>query len=401
MKKSIDINEKICNATIIYMVIMLVAVAISTFTEIGISVCWIANFIGGVLILFGNIKNVSWKWLLFSIIYVLAATVTLLYSIKYGIKSIKAIGTNINILAVPLFICYFDWINRCCRFTANHLFKLLKIISGIGLLMVFLSWFFGYQDIIAALMGRIGAYQAKAAGIFYNKNIYGIFVSLTLCADIALYMIEKKGTYRRIAICAIKYLAVVLSFSRAALLQVTIAIATFFWFQKKRSKKEWAMLIIGVIAIGVVTSHNQNVLTFIQQQVIRENVGDAGRADLIKQAFQMFPNDVLTYMIGVGFAGLDKLLLDIDNTYCYLLFSGGILKCFMYLLLAVHSVLKILKLRIYQKILGDICLSVFISYLVFACFESVALYELGIANFMFMLFICFIPNCIKNVVKEI
>lgn len=56
MKKNVDINERICDSTIVYVIIMLVAVAISTFTEIGISICWIVNFIGGIVILFKYIK---------------------------------------------------------------------------------------------------------------------------------------------------------------------------------------------------------------------------------------------------------------------------------------------------------------------------------------------------------
>ena len=153
------------------------------------------------------------------------------------------------------------------------------------------------------------------------------------------------------------------------------------------------LLFIGVI---VYVINNSLLYNFAYNSVFRINVGDAGREVLRNQAIEKVENNVVEMIFGVGFAGIDILDIDVDNTYLYIFFSGGIFKILFYLVSILLSIIKILRMKLYNENLYRVCLSVLVSYLFFAYFESVAVLELGLLNFVYTFFVFFIPFSYVN-----
>ena len=243
----------------------------------------------------------------------------------------------------------------------------------------------------------MSAYNVNVAGFFYSKNIYGAFISLTIAAD--LYLITQKWNIKRLFVIIVKILAVVVSFSRAALLQMGIMLFLFIWLKKKRRIKDYALLGLGAALVVVVLAaiwSNEQFVKFVLDGVLRVDSGDAGRQALRIQALQKISKGILGVFFGVGFAGIEQLDIDVDNTYLYLLFSGGIIKIMFYLFFVVVSFRNIFLLKNVDEPLYRICISVAISYLAFAFFESVAVLELGLLNILFTMFMFLFPIGLTN-----
>lgn len=377
-----------------YIFIMLFAIAVSTFLNVGSYIFWIINSVAYFLIFskYYITQRVQMWWFFFA--YLSFGTMTVLLNTIYVTSDLKSIGMQVNLIFTPLFLMLFDKVDHEKPFVRLDVRKLFQFLSVLGTFSAIIAVVTGFSDLVAVFSGRLGAYNANAAGLFYNKNIYGAFVGLTLCADVYLY--QESKSVKRAIICAFKYFCVIISFSRAALLQVSIAIFLFFWFSIKKSKKEWVILILAVLVTVVVIYQSPDLQRILFDQVLRLDTGDAGRARLRRNALEVVDLGIFGRFLGIGYAGINFFNVDIDNTYYYTFFSGGIVKIVFFLCVSIISLVSILKLKKRDCLMGDICLAVWCSYFIFAYYESVAILEIGLLNFCYMLYMFLIPMGYKS-----
>lgn len=377
-----------------YTLIMLVAVAISTLFNMGSYFFWIVNGIAYVL-LFGEyyiVQSIRMWWCFFS--YLVFGIITILLNTVYVTADLKSIGMQVNLVFTPLFLMLFNKVNHEKPFVQLDVKRLFQFLSVLGTFSAVIAVATGFSDLLAVFSGRLGAYSANAAGFFYSKNIYGAFVGLTLCADVYLY--QESKSVKRAIICAFKYFCVIISFSRAALLQVSIAIFLFFWFSIKRSKKEWMILILAVLVTVVMIYQSPDLQRILIDQVLRLDAGDAGRAQLRQNALEVVDLGTIRSFLGIGYAGINFFNVDIDNTYYYTFFAGGIVKIAFFMCVSIISLISILKLKKKDRLISEICLAVWCSYFVFAYYESVAILEIGLLNFCYMIYMFLIPMGYRN-----
>ncbi|WP_320811785.1 O-antigen ligase family protein [Allofournierella sp.] len=377
-----------------YILIMLVAVAISTLFNMGSYFFWIINGIAYVL-LFGEyyiIQSIRMWWCFFS--YLVFGIITILLNTVYVTADLKSIGMQVNLVFTPLFLMLFNKVNHEKPFVQLDVKRLFQFLSVLGTFSAVIAIATGFSDLLAVFSGRLGAYSANAAGFFYSKNIYGAFVGLTLCADVYLY--QESKSVKRAIICAFKYFCVIISFSRAALLQVSIAIFLFFWFSINRSKKEWMILILAVLVTVVMIYQSPDLQRILIDQVLRLDAGDAGRAQLRQNALEVVDLGTFRSFLGIGYAGINFFNVDIDNTYYYTFFAGGIVKIAFFMCVSIISLISILKLKKKDRLISEICLAVWCSYFVFAYYESVAILEIGLLNFCYMIYMFLIPMGYRN-----
>ena len=369
---------------------MLLGIVLRAFITHSSTIVWIVNLLGIFLCFlpcFQKIRKPIGRDLL---LFALISIITIILNIKYLTANLKAIGTNINILVLPLFLLIIDYVREDQVLSRSEIINLLHIISVIGIISILMAWILGSGNLIRVFIGRLSPYRADIDGFFYGKNIYGSFVSLTIAADLYLYKYSNRRVF--VYIILAKVIAVILSFSRAALLHSLLLIFVFWWIEKKHKKRDYILLIAIVIGTILIFSSSSKVQSFVLNSVLRIEVGDAGRAYLRHRAITRAGVNFSTLVFGVGFAGIDFLHIDIDDTYYYLLFSGGILKILFYLYYLTNNMKAVVATKIRDKDLGNLCIAMIVSYLAFAAFESVALLELGLLNFLFTLFICIIPQ---------
>lgn len=375
----------------LYLFTMMIAICISTFVTESIVIVWIINLVGLFLIFLPYFKSTNFSLLFLAISYLFFGVFTFLVNLGYLSDDLKSIGTNINILIFPTMLLIAYSVKTRNSLDKNSIVSVLKFLSILGTISVAFAWAMGASDILSVFSG-MSAYQARVYGIFYSKNIYGAFVGLTMAAD--LYLLSEKRRLDIMLLLGIKFIAVIVSFSRAALLQTVVMIFIFYCLKNKRKLIDYVLLFIAALAIIFIIYlilADPDLTNFFMNSVFRVQGGDAGRAMLRERALSLIPDDIIHILLGVGFPGVDALKIDVDNTYLYLWFTGGFPKVFAYLSAAIYSLYKIIKLKSQDTILYRICISIFISYLFFAFFESVAFLELGLLNFVYTFFLFYIP----------
>lgn len=374
---------------ILYQIVMLVGIAITSALQGSSTMFWVVYLFGffGILYpyLFKGTKR-SWLFLFF---YVFISFVTMLVNSRYFAFDVKTIGLTSGVLIVPLYVMMFDGLRIDPKMGNVEIEKMMSTISVIGTAIVIYIWAVSAKDIIGTLSSSLGAYKADLCGFFNSKNSYGAYVALSLCPDVYLYKHKCKKSFWVIS-GVIKLIAVFLSYSRAALLQVAITVAVFFVLEVGRSWKEWMLGFAGcTIALSFVAK-NKNIQDYLFKQVIRVDNGDAGRGSAREYALSKFES-VKDYVFGLGYGGLNYFDIDIDNSWYYIFITGGALKIIVYSIIILFAVAQIFKIRKYNLELSNICFSVTASYIIYAMFESVPILELGLLNFMFMIYMFFIP----------
>ena len=370
---------------------MLVGIMLRTYMTHTITVVWIINAFGLFLLFAPYFRYYDTLIFKYIVLYVLFELITFLLNLKYLTGSLKSIGSNINLIVLPIVLNIS--VNTMTRdqLDDDSLNDILRFISIIGTVSFIYAWITDFRDIIRVFNGA-NAYGVNVAGFFYGKNIYGAFISLTIGSD--LYLLKKEPSMKRLIIILLKILAVIFSFSRAALLLTAIMVFFYYWLGRRRYFNDYLILfiiIISVIAIVLYIRTNEALVDFFMNSVFRISIGDAGRSNLRKRALERVGNDIISTLFGVGFAGLDAMDIDIDNTYIYIWLTGGIAKIAFYTVALAKAFKSIVVMRSRNEELFRICFSVLLAYLIFAFFESVAVLELGLLNFLFTFFIFLIP----------
>lgn len=384
-KTSFQLSTRI----VLYVVIMLIGVILRKYVTHSITIVWIVNLIGLFVLFIQYIRYVKPNLAGYLFIYVIFGILTIIVNLNYLTSSIKSLGTNVNLLIFPIMLNIAVSDRTHDEFSLEAIESSLKFVSVLGLIAVAFTWITDYQDIIKVFNGT-SAYKVEVAGFFYSKNIYGAFISLTLAADLYLLSNEK---CKMACFIGIKLLAVILSFSRAALLQAGVMLFVFYWVKKKTLRDYFIMIVIAVTVVAgiVYVTNNERLYSFVYHSVLRVSSGDAGREFLRNQAIERVGNNLVGSIFGVGFAGLDALDIDVDNTYLYIWFTGGIIKLIFYVIAMITSLKIIFSIKTFYENIYRICLAVFISYLFFAYFESVSILELGLLNYLFTLYMFMIP----------
>lgn len=382
-----------------YLGIMIIGLVISSlFFDSDSTIFWAVNLFG-LFVFLKYIKFIQRNMGIMVIIYiVLTGILPILTHIEYVDFTIKGIGTSAGVIIAPLYVCFFSNLKYHTSLSKNGLLKILHFVSVLGTVLFIFSLVMGAQDYIRVLTGSLGAYSAKTSGILDNKNLYGEILALSTCCDLFIQKIQKskQSNFKRWGLFIIKSIGVVFSFSRAALLQLAISIFVFIWLEKKRTVREWILLAIAMVCLLYGYTKYEAFRQIILNQIIRVDAGDAGRSMLRTNALSQAVNNIWSVFFGVSYFGVEKLGIDIDNSYYHTFFTGGIIKCVFYCYWALYSFRCIFWLKTNSSLLGNMCLAIAISYYIYAVFESVPLLELGMLNFLFMIFMYIIPNAYKE-----
>ena len=375
----------------LYIEIALCGIAIATVLNLSSALFWIFNSVGLMLFL-KYFFRMSRETFIYVALYLSFAFLTLISNHVFINRNLEAIGTNVNTISFIIMFAFIMYLNKTNALNEYKLVLILKTISYFGAIAVIFAWYYGFSDIIRVYRG-MNPYVASLAGFFHGKNPYGAFVSLTVCPDLYFFYKGKNNKTGHIVLLGIKLLAIVLSFSRAALLQVGIMLLTFIWFNRKHRGYEQLFILLAATVFLMLLIENDRIQNFILRSVFRLNAGDAGRAVIRYNSLETISALPLirTLLVGVGYFGIVALQLDLDNTYLYLLFSGGLLKILFFTALCWFSFTKIKRIYRIDKLLGTLCLAVAISYYPYAFYEEVAFLELGILHFLFTLYLFIIP----------
>ena len=384
-------NDNACQRLNAYLVMQWIAVVVATlFLHASSTFFWTVNLITFLALFIGYIRFSALNDFIIALCFSLSGVFSFAINLRFLGTSIKAVGTNVGIIVIPIYILLFSFLNNNKPLHNIDLYRLMKCLSILGTITMAAAFILSGKNMIGVLRGSLNSYNVSLSGFFYSKNIYGAFVALSLMADFYLLKsgFRNRGGY---SICIIKVIAVILSSSRAALLLTGVSLLTLFLLSKHRTLKEWAVLLLISLVIVVVLFRHPDYIAIFENNVLKLDIGDAGRNVARTRAFASIPNSIITRLFGVGYAGIDYFKIDIDNSFYNEYFSGGIIKIILVVVMLIYSFFKCANLRKENIVLGNSCIAAVLSYLAYALFESTPVFELGIINYCFMFFMYIIP----------
>jgi len=325
----------------------------------------------------------------------------LLYQVHI-FDDIKSIGLNITLLTIPLHFIF--WATAESSYVTISDEDINRVIFGIFVIssiMTIIIFALEFRSIPRILSNRTNAYASAWNGFFPNKNMLGSFSALGLVAGIeTLFFSEDK---KKVILLNIPIaIALVFSLCRDALLFLGVFLLVFLLrrfdrkkqlssSQKKGKNIFLITLIILVIAAIIAIMMSPSIRSFIHDKVLRLDIGDASRGTIQQNIINSInEKGVSAWLLGVGYSELNYISShDCHSIYLYSYATGGIIKLLFLAIVLIFAIRNIHKCR--NEFLKDYSYGILFAYLVFGFFETNQMFEVGLVNYEFFLFIFLLP----------
>lgn len=251
------------------------------------------------------------------------------------------------------------------------------------------------------------AYPCKS--FFSQKNPFAVFLFTSIVANIFLLQKENKKGYKIFLGISfvLLWFNLILTFSRTG-----TAIAIIFlglWFLLTNKIKFRYKLLIGVIGIvclvvgvNILNKYNPDLLDkLLRLESVKTFTGRTVFWELAEEELHL--NNVNTFF-GIGRFKAERLIekygvTQFHNTYVEFLVSGGILELVYFISLYFIIIVKLIRSKIGWKY-KSIYLSMFISYAIYMCFESLGRFSIGCSDTLCLVFFVTIPLLHANSITE-
>ena len=226
-------------------------------------------------------------------------------------------------------------------------------------------------DGIMSLTSITGSYQVNFKGFFFNRNVFGYMMAMGIACTSYLWYKERKKLY--ILYALIIGVSLLAAMSRGAFVFLAIFLLLFA-LQVTRSKTKLALgIIILVVPILLFVSSQP----FVQDNLIRADVGTAGRSDLQSAGVRNYLNGNLIF--GGGQESIVALEHEFGassyhNLYIEMLTTQGIIGVATILLLVGYIRVNLKLVKKSYKVTGSFLVAALIAYLVYSLFESLPLF---------------------------
>lgn len=318
-----------------------------------------------------------------------------------------------------------DFANIACKFV--NILLLFVLILGLKIEEKYLNIFMNcivimgiiaciqnmilyYSDILIhlkLLVSNENAYPVKS--FFAHKNQFALFLFTSIVAIIFLFQKKNKAWYKVFLVLSfiLFWFNLVLTFSRTGTAVALIFFA--LWFLLTNKIKFRYKLLIGVIGIvclvvgvNVLNKYNPDLLDkLLRLESIKTFTGRTVFWELAEEELHL--NNVNAFF-GIGRFKAERLIekygvTQFHNTYVEFLVSGGILELLYFISLYLVIIVKLLRSKIGWKY-KSIYLSMFISYVIYMCFESLGRFSIGCSDTLCLVFFVTIPLLHANSITE-
>lgn len=324
--------------------------------------------------------------------------IQLLTIISDSVAGININGNDfINVLAKALNFFLFFGIMINVKLNKNQILffmKCLVVFAFIGSAYnMIINW-----DIIANLQHITSSYQVELKSFFPNRNQFGMFLFISIIAH--HYIITSSAANKKsIFVLLIQILNLVLTMSRGSILAL-IVFYGILYIKHFKNIKILASIMLMLSTMILLIISNEQLKDFIIKNIIRADVGIAGRNDVWNMGFDVFiQNNIINgvgFYTGVEIAKSKGFQFDqFHSFYIDTLVSGGLLELLFIISILVYVYRRCLKncgekefKRIYVASMGGVFATSF--------FESVSLFSIGYVDTIFTIFFITIPILLSN-----
>lgn len=389
----------------LYFVFILLSLLMSNIIGRGSIIMHMGYFIS-LLYLFlsfgSKLGHVDKKIFVYGLLIGFSGLLSLFTHCEHAFDSLRSIGLNINIV-VPILYSIIIGINKRKKIPVETIDNILSNYSIISMVIVFIVLIVNFSSLNRILSIETNAYAVALKGFFPNKNMFGDFVAMG--SVISVYIFSKKRT--KLSLCAmlLMYGMTVISFSRAALLFLTVFTVLYVGIGikddnsligKSNTKMLRRMFFILVIILALLFIVNPSLRVFVIKKVLRINVGDAGRTMRHIEGMDLIKNGgMIETLFGYGISELEfRNPEDLHSTMQNVFLTGGLFKTLLFMYGLWLSLVNIIHMK--RSLLSRFCLCCLVSYIVFSFFETVIYFESGFFSYEILFTILFIPLCVDR-----
>lgn len=299
-----------------------------------------------------------------------------------------------------LFICLTNF-----RIEEKYIIKFMKAILIMGIIACTINMILYFKEIFQIIFGNMKYSSIKS--FFANRNQFAFFIYISVIANVFLLLNENKIIYKLSLI--LFFINLFFTMSRTGILVVAMFLLFSVFSLNKANRKTKIIYLTLALIFGIIVIL---VLCFLKPELIEllfrlESVKNlSGRTAIWENGINLWLENPINMLFGTGrFNGNDvlqirgKTFTQFHNIYLDFLITGGILElCFIiYIYSYVINKIKESNIDIKYKKIYKIA---FVTYFIYAFFESVGRFSIGATDTICLIFFISIPLLYSNSTKE-
>ncbi|MBR3832380.1 MAG: O-antigen ligase family protein, partial [Mycoplasmataceae bacterium] len=314
----------------------------------------------------------------------------------------RFIINDYKILDIANIICQFLNITFLYIFIGNfeiekqYIKKFMKAILIFGVIACCWNIILYFKEILQMIFGSAKYNSIKS--FFANRNQFAFFLYIEIISNVFLMMQENKKIYKILLATFLLNLFFTMSRTGIAVTLMFLFLSFFTLTQIKRKKKIIYLTIF--IIFGIIF---MLVLYYLKPELINQLLRIdsikklSGRTAIWERGINILLESPMNLLFGVGrFNGTEVLQFEkqsftqFHNIYLDFFITGGILEL-SFVIYIFYNVIKSIeksKIDLKFKILYRI---VFITYFIYAFFESVGRFSIGAVDVLCFIFFISIP----------
>ncbi len=255
---------------------------------------------------------------------------------------------------------------------------------------------------VFGFMNNDTAYSNMISGFFDNKQTFGMFLFMATMCCVALFVLESKTKYLYFALFFFVNLFICLS--RTALIACLTFLVMILLSMYKHKRKLFKVVFVFFIAATLFVLVVSPLRSFIYEVIFDTEATMDARKDIWTIAFEQL--DGAAFFVGFGEGSVSAVLAnEINAQYSHngivqVLLTGGILKLVLYIFILVRSIRTYLRIRKYDKSLGNLFLSMFIGFFVYSMGESIVLFDTSMPCVAATILVVALPSCFEKMYKR-
>lgn len=304
----------------------------------------------------------------------------------------------LNILL--LFICLIN-----IEIEEKYIYKFMKAIVIMGVIACTINMILYFEEIVQMIFGNTKYSSIKS--FFANRNQFAFFLYVSIIANSFLIVKENKLLYK--ILLGIFCLNLFFTMSRTGILVTAIFLVGVILRLNKLSRKTKINYLTLLLVFGIIV---MLVFSFLKPEIISqlfrlESIKNlSGRTKIWENGISLWLENPMNILFGVGrFKGnevlqiKDKVFTQFHNIYLDFLITGGVLELSFAIYIYAYIINKIKNSNIdvkYKKIYNVL----FITYFIYAFFESVGRFSIGATDTLCFIFFISIPLLHSNSINE-
>ena len=284
----------------------------------------------------------------------------------------------------------------------------MKMIVFMGVIACINNMILYFNEILQTLGITKIAGSINMKSFFANRNQFAFFLYIAIMSNIFVILTQKNNLIYKF-LMLLFFVNLFFSMSRTGMLVTGIFFGVYFLASDKIKFKNKIIIlglciILTIITFLVMMKINPFLVNYIGRF---DRIKDlSGRTDIWERGINLVLENPINLIFGVGrFQGTELLVFktktfsQFHNIYIDSLVTGGIM-LLVYILYIYYFVIRKLKDSNIDKKYRALYVAMFITFVIYICFESFGRFSIGASDTLCLVFFVAIPLLHANSIKK-